>query len=34
MPSGRPGQVDVPAGQGPFHSHLPDGQGSAKSSAY
>jgi len=26
VPSGRPGQVDFPAGQLPFHSHLPDGQ--------
>ena len=27
VPSGCPGQVDFPAGQVTFHSHLPNGQG-------
>jgi len=27
VPSSRLGQVDFPAGQAAFHSHLPNGQG-------
>ena len=27
VPSGSPGQVDIPVGQVTFHSHLPNGQG-------
>ena len=27
VPSGCPGQVDLPVGQVTFHSHLPNGQG-------